>query len=298
MNQRWLRLVWRLGQPGLLVGSVGLAFLGLGIARYLGETIAPEQILPGLGWLIGLELGGATLWAYLESLLVPSSPILENAVGTVSQREKSLLRAISLICFTLSAFWGYWLLRMNANSVLMLSMLLGGALLAVLFSLPPVRLETSGFGELGLAVGVGTGIPLLFFVLATGELNRLVAISTGMIPFLILATLIVFQLSTYARDIKYNRQRLMIRLGWETSLGLHSALLFFGFVWIGAAMWLGLPRSVGLPVFFVLPLVVVQLFLLQHIEEGAKPNWLALQSISIAIVAGVIYLLGFGFWIR
>lgn len=298
MSTRFLAILWRLAQPVFLLGSIALALLGLGVARFLGEGIMDGRVLVGLGWLVSLQLGGALLWGFVHSGQSDPGSAMVQWVGDISQADQLHLRAASLASFAFAAFCGYFLLVQSPGLLISGGFLLAGFVLAAGYSLPPLRLETSGLGEYAISVAAGMGIPLYFYYLTAGRLTLLVAVSAGMLPLLICALLVILQLQSYASDLKYERTRILVRLGWEMGIGLHNALLVGAFVWLVGSMWLGVPKSIAMPVLLLLPLAGYQVLQLRRLEDGAPPNWPAIRLAGLSIVLGAIYLLGFGFWIR
>jgi len=103
---------------------------------------------------------------------------------------------------------------------------MGFALLGSLaYSTPPIKLEGSGYGELMVSVIVAFMLPAYAFILQTGELHRLVAMSAFPLTVMHLAMLLAFELPDYANDIKFGKRTIMVRIGWRNGMILHNILI-------------------------------------------------------------------------
>ncbi|MBI3159969.1 MAG: prenyltransferase [Chloroflexi bacterium] len=309
MNPNPFRLFWLLARPLLLLAGLSMSLFGLGVARYLGVSIEPAPTLLGLMWVLSLQLAAHVFTTYFA---LPHSPAEENPApfgdlfgrgdGLLGNGPGQLPRPAGLLAgmgaLGLAALAAFGLLLQPTTSPALMAVmgLMGGTVLV--YTLPPARLRSRGYGELLVAVGFGNLVPLFAFLVVTGEVDRLVAIAGFPITFLILAMALALEFPTYAWDQHLGRQNLMARLGWETTMSLHNYLLLLAFLWLGASVWIGLPAAIVLPAFLPLPLAGLQILTMRRIALGGKPNWRALTLNAAAITSGVIYLLGFGFWTR
>jgi hypothetical protein len=76
----------------------------------------------------------------------------------------------------------------------------------------------------------------------------------------------------------------------------HNVLILLSFIILGLAFVLGLPLSVAWPIIFVLPVALYQVWMMNRIADGAKPNWNILILIAIASFGLAAYILTFAFW--
>jgi 1,4-dihydroxy-2-naphthoate octaprenyltransferase len=173
--------------------------------------------------------------------------------------------------------------------------LLAGALL---LALPPARLVLRGYGEITTALLVSNLIPALAYLFQTGELHRLLAMTTFPLTFLYLAMTLAYELPGYGADVKFDQQTLMVRLGWESGMRLHNLFLLSAYLILGFAMLLGLPIPLGIPGFLTFPLAAFQVYLMVRIAAGTKPNWRVLLFVGAAIYWLTAYLLMFALWTR
>jgi 1,4-dihydroxy-2-naphthoate octaprenyltransferase len=166
------------------------------------------------------------------------------------------------------------------------------------YSAPPVKLASSGYGELVTSILVANLVPAFAFLLQTGELHRLVAMATFPLTALHLAMMMSFELPDYASDVKHEKQTLMVRMNWRNGMQLHNILILVAYLLLGLAAILGLPPLIALPAFLTLPLGLYQIWQMRRLADGAKPNWTALTLNASMLFAITAYLLMFAFWTR
>ena len=88
-------------------------------------------------------------------------------------------------------------------------------LVIVVYSVPPLRLIDKGYGEILLAVQLGFFVPSISFLSQDGAYHRLLNVTIVPLTFLSLATILALDFPSYAEDLKYARQTLLVRIGWE-----------------------------------------------------------------------------------
>lgn len=277
--------------------------------RYLGEGVDWGVYLLGQAWVLLMQLSAQYFNEYFGIIQTPSLPRKpEESASAPFSGESGALGpgrlppAIALwggiSCLAVTASLSALLFRSLGQSyaayLVMFLMFLG----ACLYSLPPLRLSSSGYGELVITVLVANLVPAFAFLLQTGELHRLVAMSTFPLTALHLAMLLALEFPSYATDLKRERQTLLVRLGWQQGMVWHNGLLLGGFGILGLAVLLGLPAQIGLPAFFVLPVALFQVWMMNRIADGSRPNWKLLSLTAMATFGLAAYLLTFTFWVR
>lgn len=300
---RWISFLLKLSRPFYLLGSILLYSLGGGVAKYLGVTIHWNIYFLGLGWVFLLQIASFALYEYFEPADYPSEKGATNLNHTsrneTQKKNDSLARLV--VCFTcLTVAGSFSILIKQANQlspvtgVIMAVALIGG----VFYSLPPVRLSTSGYGEMMAAIIFANAIPAFAFALQAGDMHRLIAMTTFPLTPLILAMIVAFQFPTYSHDLKQGKRKLMIRMGWQNAMNLHNILIVCAYLLLAIAIFFQLPIFIGAPVFLTLPLGFLQMWQMKRITDGVKPNWQALTISWIVLSYTVVYLLAYSFWIH
>jgi len=298
-------LFLRLSRPFFLLAGLLFYALGAGIARYLGVPLDPQQYILGQLFVSALQLSTHYLNEYFDGPADVHNPhrtpftggsgVLGVGKGKLPYITALLAAAVTLTAAALAAFF---LSRSGTlNSAAFTIMLLGFAG-AFFYSVPPLRLASSGFGELTTSILLANLVPAFAFILQSGNLHRLLPMSTFPLTALILAAFLAFELPDYASDLKSGKRTLLVRLGWRQAMRLHHFFILSAYALIGLAYMQGLPSAMALPVALTLPLGVLQIWYMRRIADGIKPNWTALTLNAVVLVSVVAYLLTYAFWTR
>jgi 1,4-dihydroxy-2-naphthoate octaprenyltransferase len=305
MNKHPFVLFLTMSRPMFVVAGMLFYALGAGIARYLGYGLDPGSYWLGQLLVSSIQLTAHYLNEYFDrdadiennnrSLFSGGSGVLGDGEGKIPE-QFALLAAASALTVSAIAFIGLGRMGVlnNAVHLIVILALLG----AILYSLPPVRLVSSGFGELVASVILANLVPALAFILQSQEWHRLIAMTTFPLTALALATILSFEFPDYATDIKFAKRTLLVRLGWKQAIRFHAAFLLAAYSIMALSAYQGLPRAIAIPPLLTMPLALLQIWLFRGIEEGQKPNWLALTSTSVANTILVAYLYTYSFWTR
>ena len=298
-----LRLFVRMSRPLFLLGGVLVYALGVGIAHYLGSPVGWDIYLLGQAWVTMLQLGAHYLNEYYDApgdLNNPNRTPFSGGSGAVGPgkltRTTALLAAAG--CLAVTASLTVLLIntqRLELPTILVMILCFLGAFF---YSAPPVRLASTGYGELTTSILVANLVPAFAFLLQVGNLHRLVAMTTFPLTALHLAMMLAFELPDYASDLKQEKRTLMVRLGWKTSMGMHNALILVAYLLLALAVTLGMPFFIALPAFFTLPVGLLQIWQMRRIAEGAAPNWRTLTLTALVLFGATAYLLAFAYWTR
>ncbi len=293
------RYFLKLSRPGWLVYVVFLYSLGVAIADFLGTKIDPGLYILGQAWITLIQLSAHYLYEYFET--APDNPTNqpgENYSLGAGKLPRPVAFWSAIVCLAVAASLSVLILRItgfNLGVIILLALFIMGALA---YAIPPFRLSQSGYGELVLAAVLAYLVPGIAFLLQYGDIHRLVSMSTFPLILFQIAMFLAFELSTYAADLKFNRCNLLIRLGWEKGMLIHNLLIVMAFLLIALAFAFGLPLNIGLPLFLALPVGAIQIIHIERLRAGFKPNWPILRFTAVFLIAIVLYLEIFTFWIR
>lgn len=298
-----LRLFIRLSRPLFLIGAAILYALGVGIAHYLGATINWQVYWLGQGWVTLLQLSTQYLNEYFNAPADQENPnrtFLTGGSGALGpgklSRRVALIAALSTLSFLASVTV---VILSHTHLPLEAYLIMGIAFLGAFFySVPPVRLEASGYGELTVTFLVAYLVPAYAHLLQTGELHRLVSMCAFPLAALHLAMLLALTLPDYANDVKFEKRTLMVRLGWKNGMLLHNILIFIAFILLLVARAFGLPWFATVAGLLTFPVGLYQVWQMNNIANGAKPNWNALTIGAVALFSAMAYLFAFTFWIN
>ncbi len=290
----------RLTRPVFLLAAFLLYGLGAAIAHYLGKPLDVGRYLSGQALVTLVQLTAQYLNEYFDA---PVDNANENRTfftgGSGVLVPGSLARRIAMyaamVCATLAATLASVLLFSGRLPLLAWVILVVAFAGSVLYSLPPARLVASGIGEIVASVIVAGLVPSFAFAIQTGEMHRLLLMSTAPLMAIHFAMLVVFQMPDYAADVKFEKRTLMVRLGWRTAFLMHDAALVVGFGSVLLAFFFGLPRRVALGALIALPLAVAQIWQISRIREGFPPRWRILTAGAALLFGLMVYLELMGF---
>lgn len=298
-----LLLYLKMSRIYFLAGGILVYFLGLSIARYLGYSIDWTTAILGQLWVSTLQLATHFLNEFYDGptdQFNPNRTPFSGGSGVIGPGKLSpqiaLYSAFVLLAILASLSVGM-LTQLDLPAEALVIMLLA-FLGAVFYSVPPVRLEASGYGELITAVLIGFLLPAFAFVLQTGAMHRLVAMSSFPLVTLLISMLIAFELPDYANDLKYDKHTLTVRMGWENAMLLHNLMILVAFLLILIAIAYGFPVSIAIAALIPFPLGFLQIWQMRQISQGKKPNWFSLTLTALVLFSAVVYMQEFSFWVR
>ncbi len=284
--------LWQMSFPWLLLDALMGYLLGVGMLRYLGEPVSGDRFALGVLWVLGVQLAAHWLYAYFA---LPRRgrdlPLAERLLN-----DAPLWAAMALL--TLVAVFTVALLAAGALSggvALLMSAILLGALVS---ALPPFRLGDTLYRSLIPSIVLAGLVPALGFLLQGVPPHRLLTMTTFPLTLLHYAAMLTFEFPAYAEDLRQERPRLLVRLGWQRGMRWIALLILAAYLVLAFALLAGLPQSVALPVFLVFPLGLFVIAYLHRIAEGAKPHWRVLTSLAALTYGLTLYLLALGFWTR
>ncbi|MDX1601412.1 MAG: prenyltransferase [Anaerolineales bacterium] len=288
-NPQAVRDFLRQSHPALLVQGLLLYGLGAAIARYLGVSVRPAPYLAGQVIVLALQVGAHHLEGHFAAPRLTFEPEASNSkLGAKTFGRGSLYAAIGAYgcaAIVTSLLIATGELELTGSVIVIL-----GALAGVAYSVPPVHLKHSGYGELLAAVSVSILIPTFAFLLQADQPHRLVFITAAPLTSFTFAALLIEQLTTYGRDAAHDRRGLMLRLGWETGMRAHDTAVLIGFAIQVTLLFLGFPRRVALGGLLGAPLGAALVWYVGKIREGAAPRWTALRLGSRGLVGLMTYL--------
>lgn len=292
--QRLLTIL-RLSRPVYILLAALTYVLGAGIARYLGNLPIPVVFWLGL---VGVLLAQAGMSLLVEVFRPVNEPIIpdETLADRKAVHDAALyVSSAALAALAVIAFLLYKDGHLTPPALLFLALSL---FIAIIYSVPPVRLFDKGLGELLLAIHLAYIVPSIAFLLQAGDYHRLLNAAIVPLIFLALAAFLALDFPSYSGDLKYERRTLLARIGWERAVPLHHGLILAAYVLFATAPLLGFSLGLLWPAFLTLPFALLQIFWLRNIALGAKPIWTLLTANAIALFGLTAYFLTLTFWLR
>ena len=288
-------LFLKLSRPHFLLGGFLLYGLGASIASYLGRPIDLGLYALGQALVTAVQLMTHYLNEYFDS---PADRDNSNRTplsgGSGALEPDGLPRKVALyagiLSLALAATIGSAALVSGAMPALAWIILILIFLGAYFYSAPPLRLVSSGYGEIAASVIVAGLLPSFGYAVQTGETHRLLLMSTTPLMALCFAMLLVFELPDYATDVKHAKRTFMVRLGWQAAMRAHDLAVVFALLSLAVAYLNGLPPRVALGALIATPLGLAQVWQMRRIRLGFPPRWTTLTASALALFALTAYL--------
>lgn len=209
--------------------------------------------------------------------------------GIVSRDHMLRLACLALLLAVILGAWLWWRV-----GVVVLWFGVFGAFCAWAYSLPPLRLNARGLGELCVALSFGL-LPVGLAWVSLGSLQRPTLWFAGIGGLLTMALLHINQFPDCAADVLAGKRHWVARLPVNMAVFMHMLLILLAFSLLALGCFLGeLPPSFWLGL-LLLPL---SLFALRELAQHAKqPCQLRRGIIASLVVAHLMPLLFALLWL-
>jgi 1,4-dihydroxy-2-naphthoate octaprenyltransferase len=298
-----VRLIVLLSRPLFLLGGALMYALGAGIARYLGAPLDWGVYFIGQAYVTSMQLSAQYLNEYFDAPADQENPSRtpfsggSGAVGEGKLSRETVMWA-ALTALTIMASLTVVLISTVQLSPFLVTIILLAFLGSFFYSSPPVRLVSSGYGELTTSILVTNLVPIFAFVIQFGDLHRLLVMTTFPLTALHMAMMIIFEFPDYLNDLKFEKNNLLVRVGWERGMVMHNLLIMTAYLLLGLAGIFGMPLAIVLPAFIPLPLGLLQIWQMRRIARGGRPNWTTMSFTALVLLGSTAYLLAFTYWTR
>ncbi len=288
-----------------ILSAILLYLLGVGVVHYLSGLADWTMFFLGLAWVVSVLLGAQYINEYFENTPGSSAQTgkrtpFSGTSGAVGDDKIPRVIALwaGLTCLAIAASLTALLIQLITFTPV-LSLICGLILLAELvYAVPPLRMVSSGYGELIMSIVIAGFVPALAFLLQGHDFHRILLMIAFPLTTLYIAMLLALEFPDYASDLVQEKRPILVRIGWQRGMILHNIFILGSFVILGLAFAFGLPIPVAWPVFLAFPVGLVQIWTMNRIAEGARPNWNLLVMVSISTFFLTAYLLTFAFWIH
>jgi 1,4-dihydroxy-2-naphthoate octaprenyltransferase len=315
---RQLGALVRLGRPIFLTGGFILYGLGAAIAHYAARSVARSGTGAGATATGGAIDGVRYLWGQVaitatqlmthycndyfdfaadSANTTPTRWSGGSRVLPAGELPRSVALVAALLLAALAATATIVLVA-RAGAVPLVALLLGAAIvLSWEYSAPPLRLHSTGWGELDVALVVSCLTPIIAFQLQAGRL------STSTLPLLAVAPLCCLQFAMLlsiefpdaASDAATGKRTLVVRFGAPWSAQLYQAVLLLPYLLLPVLVRAGLPRVVALAALLPSPIAAWQIARMRRGDWRDPARWesLAFWSVALLIATSAAELGGF-----
>lgn len=215
--------------------------------------------------------------------------LVERRVQPVTARNIALI-------FATIAFLGNIILSTHIESgLLVFAILLSAQGLSWFYSAPPLRLHSSGLGEVVATFTVCVLTPIVGFVLQSGYIDPYIFIAIVPLLGLQFAMLLAVEFPDVEGDRLSGKRTLVVRMGGYRASRLYCYSIIASFVSLPFLILVGLPYQVALPMFSLLPIALILLWRVRRGDWQNPNRWngLAFYSIVLLILMMLVELGGF-----
>jgi len=284
MSRRKTWAFVKLTRPLFLGGAVLLYLWGAALAWAQGSPIDWARLL--LGQLLVTAIQLTTHYAneyydYDVDAAIGSSrtPFSGGSGMLVSgQLDRAVALHATQVCLISAVVM---LVLCGLLSPLMWIIGIGALLGGYFYSAPPLKLESSGWGELITAILTAVLVPLTGYVLQTNRFDPMVLIVCAPLVLITVAMILTFEFPDYPADKALGKKTITVRIGLQRAAWLHNGVLIGGL----ALMFVTAPNNPSL--WLVVPLAVWQI---AGVMWRSRAGWKqpALLSGGAVLLAGLV----------
>ncbi len=297
-----LSALLRLSRPFFLMGGLVMYALGALVARYEGARIEWPAYLLGQIVISGLQLMTHTLneyWDFDADRLNRARTFFSGGSGVLP--EGRLSRATAL-----GAAWASLAVASAAVAFLTLqgrltpaawAILLLGFLGAFFYSNPPLRLMSTGYGELTASILMAGLVPAFAHLVQRGTPSWLILLSTAPLVLLGYAMILTFEFPDFLSDEAADKRTMVVRLGVRNGARLHNAFIILALVLAAVGRYAGLPNRVALSLVLTAPLALWQVIAVRRLQQGDPVAFDRLTFGAVALFGLTAYFIAFNYWV-
>jgi len=299
---RKLSAFLRLSRPIFLLGGIALYALGALVARYEGYPLDWGAYLVGQLFVSSLQLMTHYLneyWDMEVDQLNKSRTLFSGGSGVLSGGElpREIALSAAFVCMAVNSASAIALVFQYRAGPAAWAIMLLALLGALFYSSPPLKLASTGYGELTASVIVAGLVPAFAHLLQTGRPSLLILLATAPLVVFHYAMLIAFEFPDFLSDEAAGKKTLLVRIGRRNGATLHNTLIVAALVLATVNSFIGLPIKVAISVAITAPLALWQVISVRNLQRGEPVSFQRLTFGAVALFALTTYFIAFGFWV-
>jgi 1,4-dihydroxy-2-naphthoate polyprenyltransferase len=292
---------WRLSRPVFLLGGVLLYALGAGIAHAQGKSSSLTVYALGQLYVTSLQLMTHYLneyWDVEADRLNQSRTAFSGGSGVLASGELSPQTALTAAASSLacSAIFAIGLAVQGRTAQVTGSLMLGILLGAYFYSSPPLRLASTGIGEVLAAVIVAAMVPWLGLAVAGGRPSAALFAAVAPLVLIQFAMLLAFEFPDEFSDRQAGKRTLLVRIGTCNGVLVHNIGLFAGVLLIVAGSCKVLPSQTAFIAIATTPVAVGQMVAVSVVAEARCVRFKTVTFLAIVTFSLAATLLAIVFW--
>jgi 1,4-dihydroxy-2-naphthoate octaprenyltransferase len=280
----------RLGRPQFLLGGLVLYGLGAAVAKAQGRSIDPSVYLLGQAVITAFQLMThyANDFFDYEADRANDTPTRWSGGSRVLPRGE-VPRVAALAGALAAAGAGIVAMLVLASrhpGPLLVPIAVAILVLSWLYSAPPLRLHSTGWGELDAVMVVTALVPFFAFYLQAPGLIGWTTLLLAVFPpcCLQFAMLLAVGVPDAAGDLAVGKRTLVLRLGAARALRWHLIALAVAYAVLPILIAAGLPLAVGLATALLAPVALWRILRARGGRALRPERWEALTFWSVALL--------------
>lgn len=277
--------------------------LGFVISHYLGYHISWTGLISGFVILISITLGIKLLgnYIYRNSIILSTA---NSGIHNDKTNNQEIQNFGSINLFTSLAFFAVGLIpaialfRLHIFNAINLTILAIAILFLGMVEIFHELTSRWGLTEVFKSFVYANLVPVLAFTFQTGLIHRFDFLLTFPLFFLFLSFFIVLSLARAHIKSDETPQSLISRFGPFIVLRLHNVSVLIGFLFFLLASFFEVPWRIIWPPLIMIPIGLIQIWQVNQILAGKKPNIKVLELTAISISFFCSYFLILGLWLN
>ncbi|MDX5346121.1 MAG: prenyltransferase [Hymenobacteraceae bacterium] len=290
----------KLGRIKFVGGSLVMYSLGLSVALSEGVALNLPLTAMGLLFIILSQLMTHYCNDYFDyeadcANTTPTSWSGGSRILPSGQVNIETAFKASVVLGILAVVQGVYLFVSFNQSYIFVGMAAAILLLSWFYSAPPLRLHSTGFGELAAALVVGVLWPVLGYYLQTQTFSTTILLAVVPVFLLQFLMLIAIEFPDEAGDRLTNKKTFLVRFSAPVTARIYALLLLLHFLLLPVLVLLGLPAAVAWAMLLLLPLGLWQMLAMWRQQWQQAHNWnrIAFRSVFLFAATGLAEALAF-----
>lgn len=268
-------------------------FLGLAISHYLGIESQWPGFWNGFLFFLFIFIGCKLIGKYIQ---VQTPSYTQESKKKQETIFITLMSGIAFFAISIIPLVSLIISHMiNPTNILFISL---GIFIVGMVEVFPAQTTQWGLEEFLKAFLYANIIPAFAFSLQMNIYHRLVFLLTFPLFFLYLALFIVINISSVYDSNNMSSGSLLKKIGSFAVLRLHNLSLLMGYLILLAGTFFELPWKLIWPALMTIPTGLIQIWQVNQILSGRKPNVQALNFSAVCIVLFTAYFLILSLWLN
>lgn len=228
---------WQLANPKIWVASAVPMLVAGAISYKVYHYINIYWFIISLMGIFAIETGKHGINEWIDYITGVDSFVAVDKQTPFSGGRKTITEGIlsvtevvtiSFISLVVAAIIGLYIVFFREGTIIWIG--LAGFLIAIFYTLPPIKFIYNGLGELAVGVTYGPLMVMGTYLVQTQRMDILPLLISIPLGFLITNILWINQYPDYEADLKGNKRNWVVRMGKKKSLYVYVAIYLMAYI--------------------------------------------------------------------